>query len=134
VTRRELLPVALVLLVTICDAADIPTLSFYFLLAAIPAIVVAGLAAVEERLQGALPHRRAIGMLHVVSLVLVLVSAALRAPLRAEGTVPRAALSAVIACLAVFAAQGILATLPALRRGLRLRAPAVPEPTELPLP
>jgi protein-S-isoprenylcysteine O-methyltransferase Ste14 len=135
VTRRELLPVALVLLVTICDAADVPTLSFYFLLAAVPAIVVAGLAAVEERLQeGAAAHRRAIGLLHVVSLVLVLVSAALRAPLRAEGTVPPAALSAVIACLAVFAAQGILATLPALRRGVRLRPPAVPEPTELPLP
>jgi hypothetical protein len=66
--------------------------------------------------------------------VLVLVSAALRAPLRAEGTVPRAAVSAVIACLAVFAAQGVLAALPALRRGLRLRPPAVPEPTELPLP
>jgi hypothetical protein len=125
----------LVLLVTVCDAADVPTLSFYFLLAAVPAIVVAGLAAVEELLQeSALSHRRAIGILHAVSLVLVLVSAALRAPLRAEGTVPRAAVSAVIACLAVFAAQGVLAALPALRRGLRLRPPAVPEPTELPLP
>jgi riboflavin transporter FmnP len=125
----------LVLLVTVCDAADVPTLSFYFLLAAVPAIVVAGLAAVEELLQeSALPHRRAIGILHAVSLVLVLVSAALRAPLRAEGTVPRAAVSAVIACLAVFAAQGVLAALPALRRGLRLRPPAVPEPTELSLP
>jgi hypothetical protein len=129
------LPVALVLLVTVCDAADVPTLSFYFLLAAVPAIVVAGLAAVEERLQeGAPAHRRAIGLLHVVSLVLVVLSAALRAPLRAEGTVPRAALSAVIACLAVFGVQGILATVPALRRGLRLRPSAVPEPTELPLP
>jgi hypothetical protein len=135
VTRRELLPVGLVLLVTVCDAADVPTLSFYFLLAAVPAIVVAGLAAVEELLQeSAFPHRRAIGILHAVSLVLVLVSAALRAPLRAEGTVPRAAVSAVIACLAVFAAQGVLAALPALRRGVRLRPPTAPEPTELPLP
>jgi hypothetical protein len=131
------LPVALVLLVTICDAADVPTLSFYCLLAAVPAIVVAGLAAVEELLQEGAParlHRRAIGMLHVVSLGLVLVSAALRAPLRAEGTVPRAAVSAVIACLAVFAAQGILAVLPALRRGVRLRPPAAREPSELSLP
>jgi hypothetical protein len=131
VTRRDLLPVALVLLVVVCDGAGAPSLSFYFLLAAVPAIVVAGLAAVEELLQeGALPQRRAIGRLHAVSLVLVLVSAALRAPLRAEGTVPRAALSAVIACLAVFALQGILALLPAIRRGVR---PA-PGPSEVPLP
>jgi riboflavin transporter FmnP len=135
VTRRELLPVALVLLVTICDAAHVPTLSFYFLLAAVPAIVVAGLRAVEEVLQeGGHPHSRAIAILHAVALALVLAAAALRAPLRAEGTVPQAAVSAVIACLAVFAVQGILTVLPTLRRGIRLRPPAVPEPTELPLP
>src|SRR4029453_14553511 len=125
----------LVVLVTVCDAADVPTLSFYFLLAAVPAIVVAGLPAVEELLQeSALPHRRAIGILHAVSLVLVLVSAALRAPLRAEGTVPRAAVSAVIACPAVFAGRGAPAAPPALGRGAPLRPPTAPEPTELPLP
>jgi hypothetical protein len=128
--------VALVILATVCDAAGAPSLSFYCLLAAVPAIVVAGLAAVEELLEEAeaLPHRRAIAMLHVVSLGLVLVSAALRAPLRAEGTVPRAAVSAMIACLVVFAAQGMIAAVPAIRRGVRVRPPAVPEPTELPLP
>jgi hypothetical protein len=130
VTRRELLPIALVLLATVFDAAGASSLSFYCLLAAVPAIVVAGLAALEELVEGALPHRRAIGMLHVVTLLLVLVAAALRAPLRAEGTVPRAAVSAVIACLVVFAAQGILAALPALRRNVR---PA-PGPGGLPLP
>jgi hypothetical protein len=121
---------ALVLLATIADAADAATVSFYFLLAAVPAIVVAGLAALEELLQGALTHRRWIGMLHVVTLVLVLVAAALRAPMRAEGTVPRAAISAVIACLGVFALQAVIGAMPALRRALRAR----PEPTEVPLP
>jgi hypothetical protein len=117
VTRRELLPVALVLLVTVSDAAGVSTLSFYLLLAAIPAIVVAGLASLEELVQpGALPHRRAVGMLHVVTLLLVLVAAALRAPLRAEGTVPQAAVSAVIACLVVFAVQALIGALPAIRR------------------
>jgi hypothetical protein len=130
VTRRDLLPIALVLLVTVCDAADAPTLSFYFLLAAVPAIVVAGLAAVEEILERSLPHRRAIGMLHAVSLVLVLIAAALRAPLRAEGTVPQAAVSAVIACLVVFAAQCMLAAMPAIRR--HLRPVPSPAPSELP--
>jgi hypothetical protein len=119
-----------VLLVTVCDAADIPTLSFYCLLAAVPAIVVAGLAAVEELLVGDIqPYRRAIGMLHVVTLLLVLLAAALRAPMRAEGTVPRAAVSAVIACLLVFAVQFVIAALPAFRRTV---TPA-PEPSEVQL-
>jgi hypothetical protein len=55
-------------------------------------------------------------MLHPVALVLILVAAALRAPLRAEGAVPRAAVSAAIACLVVFAIQGVLAAVPALKR------------------
>jgi hypothetical protein len=110
---------ALVLLVTVTDAAGAPTLSFYLLLAAVPAIVVAGLAALEELLQpGALSHRRPVGMLHVVTLSLVLVSAALRAPMRAEGVVPQAALSAVIACLVVFAIQALIGSTPAIRRSM----------------
>ena len=120
---------ALVLLVTVTDAAGAATLSFYLLLAAVPAIVVAGLAALEEVLQaGALSHRRAVGMLHVVTLLLVLVSAALRAPLRAEGTVPRAAVSAAAAGLIVFAIQALIGSLPAIRRTLarqRLRVATV---------
>jgi len=121
----------LVLLATVTDAANAPTLSFYLLLAAIPAIVVAGLAAVEELLETeALAHRRAVAILHVVTLLLVLCAAALRAPLRAEGVVPQAAVSACIACLVVFAAQAVLCALPAIRRILG----AQPRPAELPTP
>jgi hypothetical protein len=124
--------VALVLLVTVTDAAGASTLSFYLLLAAVPSIVVAGLAALEELVQpGALPHRRAVGMLHVVTLLLVLVSAALRAPLRAEGSVPQAAVSAVIACLVVFAIQAGIGATPAIRR---LLARATPRPEQQPAP
>jgi hypothetical protein len=123
---------ALVLLVTATDAADAPTLSFYLLLAAIPAIVVAGLALIEELcLDGAREHCRVIGALHVMTLLLVLVSAALRAPTRVEGTVPQAALSAVIACLVVFAIQGLIAALPALRRSVPAE---LPEPREVSTP
>jgi hypothetical protein len=130
VTRRELLPVALVLLAIVFDAAGVASLAFYCLLAAVPAIVVAGLAAVEELLQGgALPHRRPIAMLHPVALVLILVAAALRAPLRAEGAVPRAAVSAAIACLVVFAIQGVLAAVPTLKR-----VRPAHEPADVPLP
>jgi len=124
VTRRELLPVALVLLSIVTDALGSPTLSFYLLLATVPAIVVAGLAAVEEQLQpGALPHRRLVAMLHVVTLLLVLTAATLRAPLRAEGTVPQAAISALIACLVVFGIQALIGSLPAIRRLLARPAP-----------
>ena len=123
---------ALVLLVTITDAAGAATLSFYLLLAAVPAIVVAGLAALEELVQpGAQPHRRAVGMLHVVTLLLVLVSAAMRAPLRAEGSVPRAAVSAVIACLVIFAIQAVIGATPAIRR---IVARAAPTPDQHPAP
>ena len=119
---------ALVLLVTITDAADASSLSFYLLLAAVPAIVVVGLAALEELLKpGALPHRRLIGMLHVVTLLLVLIAAALRAPLRAEGSVPRAAVSAVIACLVVFAIQALIGATPAIRRALARSERPAPE-------
>jgi hypothetical protein len=119
---------ALVLLVTVTDAADAPTLSFYLLLAAIPAIVVAGLALIEELyLDGAREHCRLIGVLQVPTLLLVLVSAALRAPTRAEGTVPQAALSAVIACLVLFAIQGLIAALPALRRSVPAELPETRE-------
>ena len=128
-TRRELLPVALVLLALVFDAAGVSSLAFYCLLGAVPAIVVAGLAAVEELLEGgAAPHRRHIALLHPVALVLVLVAAALRAPLRVEGAVPRAAISAAVACLVVFAAQGLIAALPALKR-----VRPAPEPSEITL-
>jgi len=129
VTRRELLPVALVLLVAITDAANAATLSFYLLLATVPAIVVAGLAALEEQVQfGVLPHRRVVVLLHIVTLMLVLISCALRAPMRAEGTIPAAAVSAAIACVGVFAIQAFFGWLPAIRRTLRT---VRPEPTEV---
>ncbi len=133
VTRRELLPMALVLSSTVFDAAGVPTLSFYLLLCAIPAIVVAGLVALEELVgDDVLPYRRAIARLHVVTLLLVLVAAAVRAPLRAEGAVPRAAISAVVACLVVFAIQGLLASMPALKRIYLARQ--TPAPSEVAAP
>lgn len=115
---------ALVLLATITDAANASSLSFYLLLAAVPAIVVAGLASLEEVLKpGSLPHRRVVARLHVVTLLLVLVAAALRAPLRAEGAVPRAAVSAAVACLVVFAIQALVGSMPAIKRVLARSAP-----------
>ena len=124
---------ALVLLATAFDAAGVSSLSFYLLLAAIPAVVVAGLAALEELVgENAVPYRKAVARLHVVTLVLLLVATALRAPLRAEGIVPRAAVSAVVACLVVFAIQGLLGSLPALKRIYLARH--TPAPSEVTAP
>lgn len=126
---------ALVLGSTIFDAAGVSSLSFYLLLCAIPAIVVAGLAALEELVgDDVLPYRRAVGRLHIATLLLVLVAAALRAPLRAEGTVPRAAVSAVVACLMVFAAQAVLAYLPAIRRLYGRHTAPAPAASEVTVP
>lgn len=124
---------ALVFFSTVFDAAGVPALSFYLLLAAVPAIVVAGLAALEELVEDHVaPHRRSIARLHVVTLLLVLTAAALRAPLRAEGTVPRAAISAVVACLIVFAVQAVIGSLPALKRIYFARQAAAPSEVTAP--
>lgn len=120
---------ALVLLATIADAAGASTVAFYFLLASVPAIVVVGLATLEELVQGGRPNRRVAGVLYVVALVLVLVSAALRAPMRAEGSVPTAAVSAAIACLFVFGLQLLISGMPSIVRTFRPQ----PAPRELPL-
>ena len=56
----------------------------------------------------------------------------MRAPLRAEGTVPNAAISAVVACLVVFAIQGLLASMPVLKRIYLARQ--TPAPSEVVAP
>ena len=113
-TRQGVLPAALVALALLADAAGSPTLAFYLLLATIPALVVAFLATLEQLLEER--QRRMVLVLQVVALGLVLLAAAVRAPLRAEGTVPRVAVSAAVACLVVFALQWLVASVP---RGLR---------------
>ena len=131
-TRRELLPVTLILLVTVADAAHAPTVSFYFLLAAVPALVVVGLTTLEDVLSGDCPPaRRVAGLVQAAALGLVVLAAAIRAPLRAEGTVPAVAVSAVVACLVLFAFQALVAGLPSIRRSLRRERTSAPAPLSL---
>ena len=116
VSRREGAPTALLVLATIADTAGASTVAFYLLLAVIPCIVVAGLGTLEEHLEdGAAPFRRLACGLYALMLVLVLIADALRAPLREEGTVPPFAVSAVVACIVLCAAQYGLRMLPLLR-------------------
>jgi hypothetical protein len=113
-TRQGVLPVALVSLALIADAAGVPSFAFYLLLATVPALVVSVLATLEALLEER--QRLATIVLQVIALALVLLSAAIRAPLRAEGTVPRVAISAAVACVVVLALQWVIAALPGLRR------------------
>jgi hypothetical protein len=119
-TRHGVLPVALVSLALVADAVNIPTIAFYLLLASVPALVVAVLATLEALLEER--QRLATIVLQVIALALVLLSAAIRAPLRAEGTVPRVAVSAAVACVVLLTLQWVVAALPGLRRTLT-RAP-----------
>jgi hypothetical protein len=119
-TRHGVLPVALVSLALIGDALGVSSLAFYLLLASVPALVVAVLATLEDLLEER--QRLAVIVLQIVALALVLLSAAIRAPLRAEGTVPRIAISAAVACVVVLALQWLVAALPELRRAIT-RAP-----------
>jgi hypothetical protein len=127
-TRRELAPPALVGLSLAADAAGRPTLAFYLLLAAIPTLVVAGLATLEQLIErDRIVQRRFAGVLQVGSLALVILAAALRSPDRVDGVVPPVAISAAVAGLVLCLAQAIVTSLPD-----RHRATAPPEAPEAP--
>lgn len=119
-TRQGVLPVAIVALALLADAASLPSIAFYLLLASVPALVVAVLATLERMLEE--QAGTACLALQVTALALVLLAAAARAPLRAEGAVPRVAVSAALASIAVLALQWLVAALPGIRRALA-RAP-----------
>jgi hypothetical protein len=127
--RRELLPAGLLVLVVASDVAGVQTLAFYCLLAAIPALVVAGLATLEDVVcHECAPSRRVTGLVQATALVLVVLGAALRAPLRVDGAVPRVSTSAVVAALALLALPLLLTVRPAKRRSSPGEAiPAEPE-------
>src|SRR4051812_2644103 len=116
-TRQGALPIALVAFALIADAADAPSLAFYLLLGAVPALVVSVLATLE----GVLEDRQRVAAiaLQVTALGLILLAAAVRAPLRSEGTVPRVAISAAVACICVLLLQWVVAAMPELRRAAK---------------
>ena len=115
-------PIALVLLAGLGDAASAHRLAFYSLVLAVPAISVAALGTLASALDRGDPRAIGRAWAQALALVLVLVSAAARAPAGAGG-VPRLATSALVACLLLFACQGALALVPALRRRLHGRVP-----------
>jgi len=131
-TRRELLPAGLLALAVASDAVGVDSLAFYAMLGAIPALVVAGLATLEDVVrEDCSPLRRLAGLVQAVSLVLVVAAAAIRAPLRAEGTVPSASASALVAALCLLGVQLVVSGLAVRRSGHRHPLDGVPGEPEL---
>ena len=109
--------ICLVLLAGLADAAGGHRLAFYLLVLAVPAISAAALGALGAAFEPA--GSRAVGRAWVqtVALGLVLVSAAVRAPFHGDG-VPRLAVSALVVCVLLYAAQAAVAVWPQARRRL----------------
>ena len=110
---RRAIPVGLVVAAAAADGAGFHELAFYALLAAVPAAAVAALDAFGRVLDGANEHLHA--LLWTIVLALVVVGAAVRAPAVTEGAVPTLARSALLACLAVFCVQAVVAATEELR-------------------
>jgi hypothetical protein len=114
---------ALVLGAAIADAAGSHSLAYYCLVAAVPAVAVAALSGLGDVLDGsaAQPHDRGIALLSALALPFVLLGTAVRAPLLEEGPPPAIGITAVVAALAIFAVQALVAASAAAPRE-RLRA------------
>jgi len=113
--------VVLVVVAALADAAGAHSLAFDALVLAVPAAAVAALAALAVAVDPGEPLAVARAWLLAVVLLLVLVSAAVRAPVRGADSVPRLATSALVAALVVLGAAVAGALWPWLRRRFRPR-------------
>lgn len=111
--QRRAIPVLLVAAAALADLAGVHRLAFYALLAAVPAVAVAGLVCLgeiidlrREGLGDTVPSIE--GLLWVVALVLILAGEAARGQALTTGTVPTLGASAVFGCLIVFLVQGLV--------------------------
>jgi hypothetical protein len=118
--RMQRVATGLVLLAGLADAAGTHRLAFYLLVLAVPAISAAALAALGAAFEPAGSHAVGRAWVQTAALGLVLVSAAVRAPFRGDG-VPRLAVSALVVCVLLYAAQGAVVLWPQVRR--RFAAP-----------
>lgn len=115
--------ILLVLGAALADAAGEHAPAYWALVAAVPVVAVAALSGLGDVLDGtaAEPHDRGIAVLSAVALPFVLLAAAVRAPLLADGPPPAVGITAVVVALALFAVQALVAASAAAPRE-RLRA------------
>ncbi len=107
----------------LADAAGEHSLAYWALVAAVPVVAIAALAGLGEVLDGSAagPHDRGLALLSAFALPFVLLAAAVRAPLLADGPPPAVSVTAVVGALAIFAVQALVAASAAAPRE-RLRA------------
>lgn len=103
--------VVLVLGAALADATGQHALAYYALVAAVPVVALAALSGLGDVLDGsaAAPHDRGIAILSGVALPFVLLGTAVRAPLLEDGPPPVVGVTAVVAALAIFAVQALVA-------------------------
>lgn len=123
----RLASISFVLGAALADAAGEHGLAYYLLVGAVPVVAIAALSALGEVLDGsaAAPHDRAVAALSALVLPCVLLGTAVRAPLLTDGSPPAIGVSAVVACLALYAIQTLLsatASVPRERLRTALRA------------
>jgi hypothetical protein len=111
---RRTLPVVLVVVAALADAASAAGLAFYALVVAVPFAALASLGAygelIDAREGGAVTAgERVQAVLWPVALALIVLGAAARAPALAEHAVPRFGSTAMLACLLVFLVQAVAA-------------------------
>ena len=97
----------LVIAAAAADGAGARRLAFYALLLAVAPAAITALEAFGRVLDGAPDHLHA--LLWTVVLGLLVIGAAVRAPMVTEGAVPTLARSALLACLLVFCVQAAVA-------------------------
>src|SRR5688500_16861837 len=121
--RPRAASVCLVLGAALADAAGEHSLAYWALVAAVPVVAIAALAGLGEVLDGSAagPHDRGLALLSAFALPFVLLAAAVRAPLLADGPPPAVSVTAVVGALAIFAVQALVAASAAAPRE-RLRA------------
>ena len=107
----RLASVSLVLGAALADAAGLHSLAYYALVAAVPIVAIAALNGLGDVLDGsaAEPHDRGVALLSALTLPFVLLATAVRAPLLTEGPPPAIGVTAVVAALAIFAVQALVA-------------------------
>jgi hypothetical protein len=114
---RHLGPAALVVVAGLADAVGRSDLAFYALLAAVPIVAAAALAAYGDFVAAERPAPAAVSLqalLWGLGLVLVTASAAVRAP-AFDSVTPGLGASTLVACLAIVGIQAAVAVAGELR-------------------
>lgn len=114
--RFRLLAVALVLGAALADGAGLYAVGYYALVVAVPVAAVAaliGLGAILDETAGE-GLDRASAVLSALALPLLLLATAVRAPLAGDGPPPAIGVSALAACIVLFALQAVLSGASAL--------------------